>query len=813
MPGGKTHFKSSWLKSDHDCRLTEWCRASTTSVYAGYCFVCKSEVRVDNQGLRQLQQHANTTGHKDRMNDMFGESQTSLISESAPSTSTNQPSKMLSTCFSRSDRTVKAELLWAMKVVHSHYSFASCDDVKELFQSMFPEEAANFTMSSSKVSYLISEATGPYFHDRMISEIQQSNGYFTVMYDETTNEQNNKQLEIYVRYWSEDKNEAVSHHLRTYLMGHATSDDLMKKIIGAIENSKLKLSGLLMLGSDGPNVNKAVWRKVDKQMTDAYDFGLIDTDTCILHKFHNAFSKGMQEFGSSAADLTNEIFYWFQGSAARRVDLHDLQVKLGSTKREPMKFVECRWLSLGPAVERLLEIWESLKEYFFVYIPKNLPEDMKKMRYMKIKTGLQQPTMVTILKFLSFVASTFDEVMIPLQSRTTMIHVLHDRISIFLRKLINRIMKSQATSSDQAVKDINVCLVENQLDLTEMGIGDDTRRSLMKLNPNMQRQVFLGFRNFYVTVIVYLQKVLPLTNPIIRDASVFQPGKKDAWSVDAVLRLAKAIGRDIDCDRLVDEWRLYMVDDIANNESVSSVDQYWASIFKLKNSLGETKYKQLGNLGKKVLSLSHGNSEVERAFSISGNDVTSQRTSLSETTINAIGATMSGIRSLGNKLEAIPITKDFILLGRQAHRRYKIRLEEEQKRMEEQRRKRELEEKENEEHRRNAILEDIRCQKITKKTEKLKEREARLEKEEANSTQMMSTGNELLSEAAEKLKNAVKSKDSTQIAVAQAMIETAESKLKAAQDEFSKTRATQRKVEKKKLTMLEAFINKKKRTS
>lgn len=124
----------------------------------------------------------------------------------------------------------------------------------------------------------------------------------------TTNEQNNKQIEVYVKYWSEDKNEAVSHHFRTFLMGHATNDDLSEKIISAIEEAKLKLCGLLMLGSDGPNVNKAVWRKVDKQMTVAYEFGLIGIDTCVLHTFHNSFSKGIQEFGSRAAALNNDIF-------------------------------------------------------------------------------------------------------------------------------------------------------------------------------------------------------------------------------------------------------------------------------------------------------------------------------------------------------------------------------------------------------------------------------------------------------------------------------------------------------------------------
>lgn len=39
-------------------------------------------------------------------------------------------------------------------------------------------------------------------------------------------------------------------------MGHATGEDLKLKLLSAIDTANLPLSKLLMLGSDGPNVNK-----------------------------------------------------------------------------------------------------------------------------------------------------------------------------------------------------------------------------------------------------------------------------------------------------------------------------------------------------------------------------------------------------------------------------------------------------------------------------------------------------------------------------------------------------------------------------
>ena len=48
-----------------------------------------------------------------------------------------------------------------------------------------------------------------------------------------------------------------------------------------------------------------------------------------------------------------------------------------------------------------------------------------------------------------------------------------------------------STRSNQSVKNINVVLVQNQLELNEMGIGEH-KKCLMKLNQGLQCQVILG---------------------------------------------------------------------------------------------------------------------------------------------------------------------------------------------------------------------------------------------------------------------------------------------------------------------------------
>ena len=155
----------------------------------------------------------------------------------------------------------QSELLWGMKVSHSNYSYRSCDDLPSLFKKMFPGNvvAENFTMSKSKVSYLISDGLGPYFRKDLCIQVSASPGY-VIQYDETANSQVRKQCDILAKYWSEDKGQVVVHFLRAAMFGHATGDAVANSILETLQETgyQLPLGKLLNLGSDGPNVLEGV---------------------------------------------------------------------------------------------------------------------------------------------------------------------------------------------------------------------------------------------------------------------------------------------------------------------------------------------------------------------------------------------------------------------------------------------------------------------------------------------------------------------------------------------------------------------------
>ena len=476
MPGGKTHFSPEWLTTTdrNGHLLSVWCKPCKQSAFTAFCEICNKTVRCDNQGLPQLLQHSETSTHKSLVENIAEGKQLVLKVSTLGQQANNTAPKICAV--SQKDQSTKAELIWAMKVVSSSYSYSSCDGLIETLHAMFPGVIPDgFTMSSSKVSYLISEATGPFFHDLAVSDVKASKLPYSLQYDETTNKQVQKQLDICVRYWSVASNQVNVHHLATVLMGHATGDLLSKELLKSITDNGLPLNLLLVLGSDGPNVNKKVWKVVNDEVVKCSgraNKGLLDISSCTLHVVHNSFGKGLDSYGKNISEFVIEIYQWFKLSAARREDFALLQESKGAQKLSFLKHVECRWLTLEPAIERIINQYELLQQHFLTDI---LKEDNKSVvsnaRYLRVRKYLESKETLVQLHFLKSVCIIYTSFLKLFQKREPLIHLLHDECSQLLKVMLGRFIKMEVLEGKDggALLDINVELVHNHL--VEVDIG------------------------------------------------------------------------------------------------------------------------------------------------------------------------------------------------------------------------------------------------------------------------------------------------------------------------------------------------------
>ena len=199
---------------------------------------------------------------------------------------------------------------------------------------------------------------------------------FTLQYDETGNVQNRKQCDILIRYWCATSKQVCVRFFTALMFGHAKGADVSKAILNALENSgfELPLNQLISIGSDGPNVNKTIWNYINKHMKDQGLHGLLPLIPCNLHAVHNAFRKGLDDFGQEAEQLVIDLFYFLKASPCRKEDYFETQIGLQLDEETFIKHVQSRRLTLIPATARVLSRWDAACKYFLEDLPKQSRE-------------------------------------------------------------------------------------------------------------------------------------------------------------------------------------------------------------------------------------------------------------------------------------------------------------------------------------------------------------------------------------------------------------------------------------------------------
>lgn len=197
MPSGKTKFNHAWLsKLDNNGQLlSKWCKEDSSNSFAGFCVLCKKSISCSTTGAIQLNGHADGQRHKDKLSDPKQKllMPTSQVASTSKQGGGDVEQKMYLHPVSVSDQVTKAEALWAMQVAAGGYSYTSCEHIAGLFKAMFPGTISDkFTMSKSKVSYLISDGLGPYFRKETTAKIRAAQCPFTIQFDETSNAQHKK---------------------------------------------------------------------------------------------------------------------------------------------------------------------------------------------------------------------------------------------------------------------------------------------------------------------------------------------------------------------------------------------------------------------------------------------------------------------------------------------------------------------------------------------------------------------------------------------------------------------------------------------
>ena len=280
-----------------------------------------------------------------------------------------------------------------------------------------------------------------------------------------------------------------THHwfYTSLFFGHAEGDKVAEKMYDSMLVKGLPVNKLATLIRDGPNVNKTIFRKVNERISqDHPNFpGLVDLGSCTIHIVHNAFGKALEKYDKDIDQLCTNLHSLFKHSTARCEDFKELQIEMDLELYNFHQHTEVQWLSIGPAIKRILEQWKAITQFVadLTKDPKKVPTGVSFKRvYAMIGTREKAVTRVA-LEFLNSVIPLFEKFLLMFQKGSPVIHILYGCICDILVKLMRRFLIADAIEQKYGSNFTTIECSRRKLQLLdkELVIGDSTRQAFKDL--------------------------------------------------------------------------------------------------------------------------------------------------------------------------------------------------------------------------------------------------------------------------------------------------------------------------------------------
>lgn len=205
----------------------------------------------------------------------------------------------------------------------------------------------------------------PHFIDSMRDDI--GNSKYSLLIDESTDIAIIKLLGVTIRYFSKTLQKIVSTYLGLIEIESGTAECIVGAIVKLLNKVEFDPKKLLGVGVDNASVNTGLNNGVCELLKRELDVAHLIMIRCVCHSLQLALSHSVGETLPRALDyMVRETYNWFGHSSKRKISYAQLYETLNEGKKplQIPRVCDTRWISLEPAVTRILGQWEELKLHF-----------------------------------------------------------------------------------------------------------------------------------------------------------------------------------------------------------------------------------------------------------------------------------------------------------------------------------------------------------------------------------------------------------------------------------------------------------------
>lgn len=213
-----------------------------------------------------------------------------------------------------------------------------------------------------------------------------------------------------------------------------SAEGFVKTIQTSLQNMGLSLDHVSAFSADNANVNYGTHNSVFTKLREANSEIL--RGNCHAYIVHNTVKKALDKLSVDVENTVLKIYSFFSTSAKRRESLKEFCEFCDVEFHEILRHAATRWLSLNPAITRLLQNWVPLQSYL-ISIGEECPRHLKALlRLTEDAAGVEEEADIVevYLLFRNKVMSLFEEVVKKLEKNVTSSVDLFSIMDSFLRR-------------------------------------------------------------------------------------------------------------------------------------------------------------------------------------------------------------------------------------------------------------------------------------------------------------------------------------------------------------------------------------------
>ena len=623
MPG-TCSFKEEWLQ---DRGLRKWIKKVPGNQHGALCILCKKTVDITTMGKTALSSHASSQKHRTLISGLESqESLSTFLTSPASHTPASHSSVTLNTYVTRREQ-LTAETWWCFKTVDSNFSYHSNEDISLLFGRMFPDSniAQNLSLAETKSMYITCYGIAPYLKKMLEKQVKDDD--YVLLFDESLNKEiQKKQTDFWIRLW--DGSTIQSRYYTSDFLGHGTAINLLESLHTNVGKT-IGLRNLLQVSMDGPNVNLLLFEKLEEDLNAEFDFKLLNTGTCGLHVLNNAFKRGADSTEWEVGHFLFCLHKLFDESPARRENYMEV------SKSDVFPLPSCchRWLENSKVAERAISVLSSVEMYVKA-VRRQQVTDPKNKSFQCVKDWVNDKLAVAKLSFFTSIASFVEPFLTFYQTDHPVMPFLSSDLETLLRNLMKKFLKSdvleKASSTVKLLKiDLNDTGLHKSIKSLDIGfVADHEIRQLEQqksINDRDKLQFKMECKKFLVKLCEKLFEKSPLCYSLVRNLKCLDPERIVQYPADCVSMFKFVLDKVADkqrvsrkdCDVILNQFS----DFVAQAQKSQDFNAFRRQEHRLDclfyETLGQdSKFKELWNIVRKLLLLSHGQASVERVFSI-----------------------------------------------------------------------------------------------------------------------------------------------------------------------------------------------------